>query len=648
MYLGDFREDDTLFFAFTTRSFTTGAPTQLAGTPALSVYKDADDTQSTTGITLAVDDDSITGWNRVTIDTSDAFYTVATDFMVVITTGTVGGVSVVGETVAHFSIENRSALRPTTPNRELNVSAGGVADADMTAISTDSTAADRFETMLDGTGGNALSLGALNIVASSGTAVTITAGSSSGTGVQVTGGSANGSAVLLIGTGGGNGLGIAAGSTGVGVQITSTDSSAVVIASTGTNRHGIQVTGSTGGSGILATGGSAGAGISVVGGSTSGKGVVITGTGSGDGLEINAGSTGVGLDIHGGGSSGDGVHIDAVSGDGIDVRGGTAGKGIAVSGGASGPGMSIDGGTSGLAISGGSTQPAIDVLGGSNAAAAVVVGAQGASKGIQISGAGSGDGLEINAGATGIGLDIRGGGTSGDGVHISATDGDGLDIVGAGAGNVDVRADITGNLTGTIDGLTASALADFFTVNSGETYASAVAGSVVAEIADNAGGSSLTVQDIVDGVYNEARASHTTAGTFGQGVASVQGNVTGSVASVSGNVGGNVAGSVGSVTGGVGGNVTGSIGSLAAQAKLDVNAEVVDALNVDTYAEPTGVPPATTTIQRKLSQVYMALRNGVVVNSNTGNKEFLDDGGSVEWTKAFTDAGGVYTENEGA
>ena len=53
----------------------------------------------------------------------------------------------------------------------------------------------------------------------------------------------------------------------------------------------------------------------------------------------------------------------------------------------------------------------------------------------------------------------------------------------------------------------------------------------------------------------EARSSHVTAGTFGQGVASVQGNITGSVASVSGNVGGNVVGSVGSVTGNVGGSV---------------------------------------------------------------------------------------------
>lgn len=125
MYIGDYRLADTLYFSFTTRRFTTGAPFTLAGTPAVSVYKDADDTQTTTGVTLAVDDDGITGWNRVTIDLSDAFYTTATDFQVVITTGTVDSVSVVGEVVAHFSIENRSALMPTTAGHKVTLNGSG-------------------------------------------------------------------------------------------------------------------------------------------------------------------------------------------------------------------------------------------------------------------------------------------------------------------------------------------------------------------------------------------------------------------------------------------------------------------------------------------------------------------------------------------
>lgn len=58
-----------------------------------------------------------------------------------------------------------------------------------------------------------------------------------------------------------------------------------------------------------------------------------------------------------------------------------------------------------------------------------------------------------------------------------------------------------------------------------------------------------TAAAIADAVWDEARADHTSSGTFGQGVSSVQGNVTGSVASVTGNVGGNVTGSVGSISG---------------------------------------------------------------------------------------------------
>ncbi len=52
-------------------------------------------------------------------------------------------------------------------------------------------------------------------------------------------------------------------------------------------------------------------------------------------------------------------------------------------------------------------------------------------------------------------------------------------------------------------------------------------------------------------IWDVARLGHSTAGTFGEGVASIQGNVTGSVGSVTGAVGsvaGSVTGSVGSVT----------------------------------------------------------------------------------------------------
>jgi hypothetical protein len=106
-YIGDFAEDATVRGSFNTRD-SAGAPITLAGTPVLSVYKDAGVSESTAGVTLTVDFDSRTGHHVFTIDTSaDAFYATGSDYRVVITTGTVDGTSVVGVEVGAFSIQNR-------------------------------------------------------------------------------------------------------------------------------------------------------------------------------------------------------------------------------------------------------------------------------------------------------------------------------------------------------------------------------------------------------------------------------------------------------------------------------------------------------------------------------------------------------------
>jgi hypothetical protein len=104
--LGDRAEDSTINFTFPTQK-ADGTPITLLGSPVLSVYKDDNTTESTAGITLNVDHDSRTGMNHVKIILTDAFYVTGSDYSVVITTGTVNGVSVVGKTVAQFSIENR-------------------------------------------------------------------------------------------------------------------------------------------------------------------------------------------------------------------------------------------------------------------------------------------------------------------------------------------------------------------------------------------------------------------------------------------------------------------------------------------------------------------------------------------------------------
>jgi len=108
----DFQVGDTLHFLFTTRAFATGVPTVLAGTPVLSAYEDASLTQITAGVSLGVDHDSVVGLNLATIVATGANgFETGKNYSIVITTGTVGGVSVVGEVVESFSLGRSAAAQ---------------------------------------------------------------------------------------------------------------------------------------------------------------------------------------------------------------------------------------------------------------------------------------------------------------------------------------------------------------------------------------------------------------------------------------------------------------------------------------------------------------------------------------------------------
>ena len=114
-YRGDIALGDTIDVKFTTRRFTTGVPFTLAGSPVISAYVGNNDTEITAGITLTVDFDGRTGLNNVRVVASAANgFATATNVSLVITTGTVDSVSVVGEEIGSFSIENRSALMSST------------------------------------------------------------------------------------------------------------------------------------------------------------------------------------------------------------------------------------------------------------------------------------------------------------------------------------------------------------------------------------------------------------------------------------------------------------------------------------------------------------------------------------------------------
>lgn len=140
MYRGDIRLGDTLDIKFTTRRFTTGVPFTLAGSPAVAAYVGNGTTEITAGITLTVDFDARTGLHNVrVVATSGNGFAAATNVDLVLTAGTVDSVSVVGEVIGSFSIENRSALMPTTAARTLDVSATGGAGIDLANVESPTT-----------------------------------------------------------------------------------------------------------------------------------------------------------------------------------------------------------------------------------------------------------------------------------------------------------------------------------------------------------------------------------------------------------------------------------------------------------------------------------------------------------------------------
>lgn len=181
-----------------------------------------------------------------------------------------------------------------------------------------------------------------------------------------------------------------------------------------------------------------------------------------------------------------------------------------------------------------------------------------------------------------------------------------------------------------------------------------------------------TIADIADAVWDEATAGHATAGSTGKrlsdngtavdavkvktdflpGAAAgaagglfIAGSNAATTVNITGNVTGNVSGSVGSVTGAVG-SVTGAVGSLAAQAKADVNAEVLDVMNVDTFAEPAqGAPAATASLAAKIGMLYKAWRNKKTQTA-TDFKLFADDATTVDQKCTVSDDGTTATKGE--
>lgn len=102
-------------------------------------------------------------------------------------------------------------------------------------------------------------------------------------------------------------------------------------------------------------------------------------------------------------------------------------------------------------------------------------------------------------------------------------------------------------------------------------------------------------------------------------------------------------------TGTISGTLT-SVTSLGASAIAQVNAEVVDALSVDTYAEPgIGAPAATTTLVSKIGYIYKAFRNKTTQTGSTlsGTMNIYGDTGvTIHQKSVMSDDGTTFIKGE--
>lgn len=104
-YLGDYADNETIYHKWDSFS-AAGASITRATNGTISVYRDDNLTQTTTGVTDTEDFDTLTGIHHITIVTTDAFYQTGADYSIVLSGATIDG-QTVNAVLATFSIENR-------------------------------------------------------------------------------------------------------------------------------------------------------------------------------------------------------------------------------------------------------------------------------------------------------------------------------------------------------------------------------------------------------------------------------------------------------------------------------------------------------------------------------------------------------------
>ena len=93
-----------------------------------------------------------------------------------------------------------------------------------------------------------------------------------------------------------------------------------------------------------------------------------------------------------------------------------------------------------------------------------------------------------------------------------------------------------------------------------------------------------------------------------------------------------------------GGSLT-QLGGMSATMKAQVNTEVVDTLATDTYAEPSSVPSATSSLKDKIGWLFTLSRNKLLQTSTTSTVRNDADGANIA-TAGVSDDGTTFTRNE--
>ena len=221
-----------------------------------------------------------------------------------------------------------------------------------------------------------------------------------------------------------------------------------------------------------------------------------------------------------------------------------------------------------------------------------------------------------------------------------------------GQGVASVQGNVTGSVASVTAGVTVTTNNDKTGYSLTQTFpanfasmAITVGGAVTVGTNNDKTGYSLTVTpptsaDIADAVWDEALSGHTTAGSAGKALADAGSAGDPWTTAVPGAYGAGTAGYI------LGTNLDATVSSRSTLTAAAVNAEVVDALNVDTYAEPgSGAPGTTISLAQKIGYLYKAFRNKVTQTS-TEYKLFADDESTVHQKATVSDDGTTFTRGE--